>query len=256
MNRTLDGKEVACSWFLYKMLVQVRTPELAKQVLSDTETFIKMEPFVFKEGKEFLGVKQVVSIDGNDWKRHRNVLSPAFFNLDIYEKIFEQKTKLVLQKIREKGEIVENATEFTTSMALDILGLSIFGFDFDSISGSSNKELKAYHHMMDCLNSTQKAFYYILKELLLGSYSKNPSMDESNKVFNDLIFRLIKSSKDKKEGREFSMLDMMVASQNQEEGLSDQEIRDNVSIFFLAGHGKIFQIKHRNNSKCFSFCDL
>lgn len=241
-SRLQEHRDISSGWFLFNMMVSVRTPELAKLITSDTETFAKTDPLIFKEGKEFLGQKHLVLVDGHDWKRHRGFLEPAFRNLDLYEKIFEEKTKLVLKKIEDKGEIIEDANDFTTKMALDILGLSIFGFDFCSINGSTNKELKAYHHMMGVMNSTNSALYYVLKEMILGKYSKNPDLDENNQIFNELISRLIKASKEKKEGRDFSMLDMMVASQEQEEGLSDLEIRDNVSIFFLAGHGNFLFI--------------
>jgi cytochrome P450 len=71
----------------------------------------------------------------------------------------------------------------------------------------------------------------------------NKKSEYYNKKFDDLIFRLIKESKEKlndlKNLKNLTMLDLMIKASNESEkenSLSDQEIRDNVSIFFLAGY--------------------
>jgi cytochrome P450 len=222
-------------WMLFFPTVVVKTPELAMQVLKNTKVYQKQDPIIFKEGADFLGRQHLVLVNGNAWHRQRKVLEPAFGSaLHNYENIFASKTKIVLGKFNAEGGVISNTNQLTQEMALDILGLSIFGFDFDSLQGKSKKDLNAYNTLMHTVNSPPSYLYYFLKEKLMP-WSSNPSLQAELDVFNDLCSRLIEESKNS-QSKTFSMLDLMVASQNTDDGLTDVEIRDNMSIFFLAGH--------------------
>lgn len=218
---------ILLSWIFINPIVQVRTPEYANYILKNTQIFEKTFPISFKEQKEFIGEDQLVFVNGHNWVRQRKILDPAFIALQNYEKIFHQKTNIVLKRLQEKEGIISNTTDLTQKMALDILGLSIFGHDFNSLLGSSEKDLEAYNMLMESMNTPSSTFYYLFKDLIFP-WHENTKLREHLKVFNDLAWKLIEESKNSKSNN-ISMLDMMVASQNRDDGLSDQEIRDNIA---------------------------
>lgn len=226
-EETFEGKDgIAFSWQLFQSGVQIRAPELASQVLKDIETYVKEPPILFKEGLDFLGTQHLVLVNGPIWHRQRKVLDPAFISLESYQSLFEEKTKYVMTKVLT-GRRIESTLDVTQKMALDILGLAIFGYDFRSLFGETSNEYDAYDRMMHSMNNFKNAFYYLIKELIMP-WSSNPHLKKEVQTFNELCNRLIFESRKKEDSKNFSMLDMMVASQGGEDGLTDQEIRDNV----------------------------
>lgn len=240
MTKMYEGYDIVSSFIFTQMFIQIRHPDYAKQVLNDTETFVKYQQSSFKEGDMFFGKNHLVNVNGSEWKKQRNVLDPAFRYLENYEKIFTEKTKLVLNKMLEKNDTINNSSKFIHRMALDILGLSIFGHDLNSIQDSTKDSLLAYERLMATFANPRNALYFTIKEALLGKYAKNEEIEKDISIFHSLINDLIEKSKNKQDSKDFSMLDLMVASQDQDGGLSLEEIHNNVAIFFLAGHGKYF----------------
>lgn len=64
------------------------------------------------------------------------------------------------------------------------------------------------------------------------------------KEFDDLMLKLIEISKQRinEKKKSFSLLDFLVEGtmkENFEDKLTLQEVRDNVAVFFFAGHGKV-----------------
>jgi cytochrome P450 len=219
------------------IVVIVTTNELAKEVLTDTKTFEKTQPNSSKAFSKFLGNEHLVNVNGHQWKKQRKVLDPAFQNLEIYTKIFSDKTKLVLEKLKDIE--IESIHEYTQKLALDILGESIFGHDFHSIEGSLQKDLEAYKTLMSLLTPQKIIHQLFFQNLSFLKFNKN--LEESNNILDKLYSELIEESKKRiieKKGKVQSMLDMMVEStlNDNENALSDIEIRDNLSMFFLAGH--------------------
>lgn len=70
------------NWFFNQFRVMVNTPELAAKVLLDTKTFRKnLQKIPNPHTKAFLGDQSVGMIDGEDWKRQRSILDPAFVSV-------------------------------------------------------------------------------------------------------------------------------------------------------------------------------
>jgi cytochrome P450 len=233
----LKKSKVYNGYMNFKIVVNVTTNELAKEVLTDIKTYEKTQPMTSKAFSKFLGFEHLVNVNGHQWKKQRKVLDPAFQNLEIYTKIFSEKTKLVLDKLKDRE--VESVHDFTQKLALDVLGESIFGHDFHSIDGSLQEDLEAYETMMNLLTPKKIFFQLFFQNLSFLEFNKN--LEKCNKILDKLYVELIQESKKRiieNKGKSLSMLDMMVEStlSDTENALSDTEIRDNLSIFFLAGH--------------------
>lgn len=235
-----DKGPVVLGFQFFQDCIYVRSPDLATYVLKNPKLFEKTMPPFFKELKEFIGKTQVLMANGHDWQKQRKILDPAFVALQNYEKIFDAKSKLVVKRL-EQGR-VNNINLLVQKMALDVLGLSIFGYDFDSLSDKIEKNLEAYTILMELMNSPSKILYYFVKELVAPCL-KNTELQRALDTFHNLIEKCIVESK-KSQTKNISMLDMMLASSQHDDGLTDIEIRDNLKIFFIAGHGNLNKINN------------
>jgi cytochrome P450 len=213
----------------------VKDYELAKEILTDPKTYEKAQPITSNAFEKFVGRQHLVNVNGEQWKKQRKVLDPAFLNMNLYTKIFSEKTDLVIQQIKDQM-VVENIHDLAQKLALDVLGKSIFGHDFNSINGSLQEDLTAYENIMGVLTPSKLIYQLFFQNIPF--LKMNKMLKRSNEILDNLYEKLINEAKNKTDFSTNSMLDMMVQASisDKENSLSDTEIRDNISIFFLAGH--------------------
>jgi len=126
-------------------------------------------------------------------------------------------------------------------MALDILGLCIFGKDFNSFNGSLDGPLQSYQYVSANIMDILSVFIPIIAKLPLQKYKKlDLEIDKFNTFLNDYI---TKSRAEYKETKidggpvKKTLLDLLIlANETETDKVSDQVIRDNAVIFFIAGH--------------------
>jgi len=130
---------------------------------------------------------------------------------------------------------------FMQRLTLDVLGQTIFDFDFGSIQGSIQKELEAYNHLTETIFTFKSAvlggFYY----KFLPNSEFITSFEKHFKVYNQLIDELIVKAKKRLNSpgnQKLSMLEYLVQANLAEDDskMSDEELRSNIVIFFVAGH--------------------
>lgn len=155
------------------------------------------------------GKNQVVAANGDDWKRHRMTMDRVFILIEVYQQICQEKSIKVLDSMTKESN------------------------DGISISGSLKEDLLTYNYM---INSIFK---------LPG----NPFMKKLNDVIDKLdtlFYKLINEAKFKVKNLDSwadlsttrSKLDHLVHA-NMAQGsnhLTDEEVRDNVMVFFIAGY--------------------
>jgi cytochrome P450 len=169
-------------------------------------------------------------------------MDPAFFRLDKYFEIFINKTNTCLGEFRKNEGIIKDIQDVTQKLTLDVLGLSIFGKDFDSLNGKLEKDLESYNFIMDNIMDLSNLLKNTIFSTLPTSYNKKVNQELNN--FDKTIYKLIDEAKNKMKKGETptSMLDFMVKStteKNEDETgnfLTETELRDNVIVFFFAGH--------------------
>src|SRR5690606_4237857 len=103
-------------------------------------------------------------------------------NVSLYLNLFKEKTKEAM-KILEKQPIVEDSLSICQNFTLDALGKSIFGFDFKSMSGKTQKELQAYNTIVE--NGANPIF------ILFPFLTRIPSLPY-NKMFSGAVKILLK----------------------------------------------------------------
>nr|CAG4711117.1 unnamed protein product [Naegleria fowleri] len=234
-------------------VVLFATPSAARVFVTKWKEVVKDNSLVFTEDMhKFFGVNVVFS-NGDEWKRQRKVLDPSFYNIERFTQTFvenAQKTMSLLNKLLQEKSLQEieiSPSDVTTRMALDVLGLTIFGEDFDYLSqiipnhkSATNelnkKALDAYHYVMSNIGNAARLF--IGKPYTSLPLESNRKMDESIEEFQLFLDSIIeKCRKQKDTSNKNTLLHSMIQAVDDEgTGMTNQELKSQCAIFFLAGH--------------------
>ncbi|KXN66521.1 hypothetical protein CONCODRAFT_126715 [Conidiobolus coronatus NRRL 28638] len=113
----------------------VGSPEVAKEVFVKNNIFAKQ---VFKQSfksstiEKLFGPSQVVSNNGDEWKRHRKIINPIF-NQTWNTQLFGSCAQDVIDEwTKEDGKDVK-VGDLIQRMTLDVFGKAIFDYNFNVI---------------------------------------------------------------------------------------------------------------------------
>jgi cytochrome P450 len=248
------------------MLV-ISNAEDAKKVLLNWNDFPKASELVMTSlTKRFLG-ENLVLVNGSQWKVQRSVINPAFFDIDRFATLFSNETFKCLHGMEKyvSDKILKvPIAQFTTALALDVLGLAAFGYDFNMLGVLASRASGNEHSLDQKSAEYVEAYHYLMqntsdyKLLIAGKIAgekvtslpieKIRKFDQSITKMDELVFHLITRAQEAKKKRTEShinnedehptLLDLMIDSSSEETGkhMTEKEIRDNIIIFFLAGH--------------------
>ena len=178
LKEKTKGLKIYGYFILNRFIISVSDPNLSQRIMTETDLFIKKQA---NEEKGFLGGKHIVRSNGFEWKNQRKILNKAFYNLDIFNKIFLEKTKLILKLFKEnrneKTFEIKNFEKLIQNFTIDILGKTIFGYDFNALSGNLKKELISYNFIMERVFSFEHLFFSKLNSFL-PSFLKNKNLNK------------------------------------------------------------------------------
>ncbi|CEG64798.1 hypothetical protein RMATCC62417_01710 [Rhizopus microsporus] len=228
--------------------VYVANPIAAKQLLLKAENFPKSHFLMETVGKDspfvqFLGPDNVVNSNGENWKKQRKVMNPAFHRSMPVKTIAGVIPTLfaVIDKYEGKVPVTSIMQEFT----LDVLGLAIFDFDFGSLKGDAEKWRAEYKLVMETLFDPVTNVFTGLDFLLRYVYPKRIRGAKAVNNLNKLFDKLVKEKRlevqngvhvNKPQDEKDLLTLMLEAEQKGEAMTTDMEMRHNVAVFFLAGH--------------------
>ncbi|CAG8713038.1 15418_t:CDS:2 [Dentiscutata erythropus] len=164
------------------------------------------------------------------WKRHRRICNPAFKALPIH--LFVDtglKLMRVLEKIDDKPvEIRDLLQRFT----LDTLGKVAFDFDFNNLGNPNNIYVKTYNKVHEFIVNPLRFVFPI--DYIPGI--RQQTFSHFNKLIG-LFKEIIKKKHEaiaagKSNG---DLLEYMIKN-NDDQMLSDSELRYNLAVFMMAGH--------------------
>ncbi|KAL9645361.1 hypothetical protein ABK040_002560 [Willaertia magna] len=252
-------KPVMNFYVVTRPFIDFGTPEAAKIILTHWREAEKNSSFLTPHMIAFMGKTNLVFVNGDNWKRQRSIINPAFYNIDRFSQLFWRKSTLCLDTLEkmliDRNELIIHPAHFSTRLTLDILGEAAFGYNFNSLStlilNTTNKEedmniyLEAYQYIMDNMCSFKRLFLGKLYSNIRNE--DNKKMNDSLSLIDQLIYSIIRKRKEEIENNEYNntmtiekektLLDMMIEiSEEHEEKFTEEELRDNVLIFFLAGH--------------------
>ncbi|OZJ06196.1 hypothetical protein BZG36_00973 [Bifiguratus adelaidae] len=265
MKSSLEDKGIVKMRSLFStVIVQLATPEYAKLILTRIDLFPKSIPAQVRPYSlfnRFMGGVNLVFSNGDVWRRHRKVANPAFHK-SWDTKVFALMADRFCAKVESTPDYRTAGVEVDDlfkRLTLDALGLAVFGYDFESIADPDGKYVVAYNGItkgMAVVDENTRKLNYLNAAIMKPQYFLFPFLDkypfgsrlkEHRQLnhFDSLIYRLIDERREQLQNSNTSseqddLLTLMIKAcfdeENPGQRLSVQELRDNMMIFFVAGH--------------------
>ncbi|KAI7883978.1 cytochrome P450 [Lichtheimia hyalospora FSU 10163] len=227
--------------------VHITQPAAAKKFLLKTDIFPKADrtPLLKTLLGRFTGIRHLVSLNGHEWKAQRKIANPAFHRTMPVAVFGRLGAKLfsMMDSLSEKGPI--DFHDMTERWTLDVMGLVIYGFDFNAVNDTNSEWVKRYTTVMSGAFDPLYLMFPILDNLLLPFNARRMHQyDELQKLLKMLDHVIVSKRNAVKNGEyqhvddsEKDLLTMMIEAEDAGEGImSDEDLRSNVCLFFIAGH--------------------
>ena len=218
--------------------VFVWDPDLVAEVCDETRFFKQIDKTPLAHVRDFTGAGLFTAHQHEEeWGMAHRVLLPAFSQRAMkgYDgQMLEIAQNLVGKWERREGQSV-NITDDYTRLTLDTIALSGFGYRFDSFAKEDlhpflNALLEA---LVESLRRTQE----------LPMMTKLRKADDTKyraniQLMRDLVESVIKERREGKGTAEDDLLGLMLEATDPEtgKGLDDDNVRDQVVTFLIAGH--------------------
>ncbi len=206
-------------------------PDLVEEVLvSRNRNFIK--PRLLRDTREVFGNGLLVS-EGDTWLRQRRLMQPAFHKqrIDAYGKTMTDYTVKMMAEWRDGEE--RDLHDDMMHLTLSIVAQALFGAEIKA------KEMQEVGEMLEIALARfvdRIGFMRLLEKLPLP---RNIRFKRAMRQLDNIIYRIIKTKQASggSEGEIPNVLAMLLAAQDEDgEGMSERQIRDEVITLFLAGH--------------------
>ncbi|KAG1146795.1 hypothetical protein G6F37_004157 [Rhizopus arrhizus] len=241
-NGTYVSK-IPISWTVY-----VASPVIAKHILLKSDMYPKSHDNFKMAGPnspllQFMGLGNVVFANGHTWKTQRKLMNPVFHRSMPVKMM--SSVLLTLFSVIEKENGTIPIAEAMKNFTLDVLGYTIFDFDFKALNGDPDGWTRTYHLVNEALDDPILNVFPSMGALLLVispvKRRRMAAIDKLNRKFDEMAQKkrreIQKGSYSNKPDSEKDLLTLMLEAENNGEGLlSDTELRQNLATFFLAGH--------------------
>ncbi|XWS47442.1 hypothetical protein CRYUN_Cryun14cG0152200 [Craigia yunnanensis] len=240
-----------------KAFVVVSDPIVARHILR--ENAFSFDKGVLADILEPIMGKGLIPADLDTWKQRRRVIAPGFhaLYLEAMVKVFtdcSERTTLKFEKLLD-GEHSRGAdaieldleAEFS-SLALDIIGLGVFNYDFGSITKESPVIKAVYGTLFEAEH--RSTFYIPYWKIPLARWlvPRQRKFQYDLKIINDCLDRLIRNAKEGREEadveklqqrdylniKDASLLRFLVDMRGAD--VDGHQLRDDLMTMLIAGH--------------------
>ena len=179
--------------------------------------------------------KGLLTNDGGSWLRFRRLIQPAFHR----ERVVAFGTLMTETTLRwtqrwETGNFIETnqplaLTREMSSLTLSIVGNALFGTDLSAQNESVWRALTTVNHLL------AKAFY--LPWVLSLPTPQRRRLHTARSALYTVVEQIIRERRRRRETHG-DLLEMLLEARDDEtgEGMTDQQVRDEVLTLLLAGH--------------------
>jgi len=231
---------LARQWFFYHWSVVVLDPDFSKEIYQNPVEFQKygvLRAFPHSFAAKFFGTN-LITASYDEWKRHRKVANPVFEIQSIrkFEPLFARKAEELQHELKPfEGQPIP-IQEWMQRFTLDCLGITCFDVDFHYVQDKNALYAVLYHRIMkELLAPHRNAAPFKIYDLL--PLPSNRKLAQDIAQFNQLMNQVLEKKKNAHEARIDLCSQFIDASTNQgSEGLSTEEVRANLVMFFLAGY--------------------
>ncbi|XP_057955804.1 cytochrome P450 97B2, chloroplastic [Malania oleifera] len=240
-----------------KAFVVVSDPIVARHILREN-TFC-YDKGVLADILEPIMGKGLIPADLETWKQRRRVIAPGFHSLylEAMVKVFTDCSERTVAKFENlfQGENLhrDNTIELDleaefSSLALDIIGLGVFNYDFGSIKKESPVIKAVYGTLFEAEH--RSTFYIPYWKIPLSRWivPRQRKFHNDLKVINDCLDELIRNAKDTRQETDVEKLQQRDYSNLKDASLlrflvdmrgadaDDRQLRDDLMTMLIAGH--------------------
>ncbi|KAL2245868.1 UNVERIFIED_CONTAM: cytochrome, chloroplastic, partial [Sesamum indicum] len=240
-----------------KAFVVVSDPIVARHILR--ENAFAYDKGVLADILEPIMGKGLIPADLDTWKQRRRVIAPGFHSLylEAMAKVFTDCSVRMIAKFEKLLEVeasrgekkidLDLEAEFS-SLALDIIGLGVFNYDFGSVTKESPVIKAVYGTLFEAEH--RSTFYLPYWKIPLAKWlvPRQRKFQNDLKVINDCLDALIKNAKETREEadveklqqrdylniKDASLLRFLVDMRGVD--ADDRQLRDDLMTMLIAGH--------------------
>ncbi|VVB01090.1 unnamed protein product [Arabis nemorensis] len=241
-----------------KAFVVISDPIVARHVIR--ENAFSYDKGVLAEILEPIMGKGLIPADLDTWKLRRRAITPAFHTLyleamvkvfsDCSEKMILKSEKLLREKEVSSGEDtieLDLEAEFS-SLALDIIGLSVFNYDFGSVTKESPVIKAVYGTLFEAEHRSTFYFPYWKFPPARWIVPRQQKFQSDLKIINDCLDGLIQNAKETRQETDVEKLQQRDYSNLKDASLlrflvdmrgvdiDDRQLRDDLMTMLIAGH--------------------
>ncbi|GAB2282499.1 hypothetical protein Dimus_017041 [Dionaea muscipula] len=238
-----------------KSFVVVSDPIVAKHILK--ENAFAYDKGVLADILEPIMGKGLIPADIETWKQRRRVIAPGFhaLYLEFMTKIFTdctERTILKFEKLVEaehgnKAIELDLEAEFS-SLALDIIGLGIFNYDFGSITEESPVIKAVYGTLFEAEHRSTFYIPYWKFPLARWIVPRQRKFHDDLKIIDNCLDGLIKNAKETRQETDIEKLQQRDYSNIKDgsllrflvdmrgDDIDDRQLRDDLMTMLIAGH--------------------
>lgn len=240
-----------------KAFVVVSDPIVARHILR--ENAFGYDKGVLADILEPIMGKGLIPADLDTWKVRRRAIVPGFHTsyLEAMVNVFSQctaravskfKTMLLEAEKRQSGHVELDMEQEYSSLALDIIGLSVFNYDFECITKMSPVIQAVYGTLYEAEH--RSTFYIPYWKLPFATLvvPRQRKFQEDLKVINDCLDGLIKGARETRQEEDIEALQQRDYSKVKDASLlrflvdmrgedaDDRQLRDDLMTMLIAGH--------------------
>nr|BDB32861.1 cytochrome P450 monooxygenase [Thamnidium elegans] len=229
-------------------VLNVCNPEDAKRVLLKHDLFPKAALAEEQEGtlnSKFAMSANIVMLNGAHWKLQRRAANPAFHRsmpIKLFGKLAQE-----LFKTMDSDNQVYNVSDLMERWTLDAIGKAGFGFDFNAIQDKDNEWVHRYSRISVAMRDPLFFMFPTLDTKLRWLFPERQNIHKEMDIFSNMLDKVIAHKKQMIENgvknavleeNERDLLDLMIESEKESGGevMSAEELKNNLCVFFLAGH--------------------
>lgn len=237
-----------------KSFIVVQDPTIARSILR--EQAILYDKGILSEVLEEIMGKGLIPADHETWKIRRRAIVPAFHTkwLSFLTSIFAKCTLRLCSKLDRLQSTVVDMETMYNSLALDVVGITVFNYDFDSVNTES-PVIKAVYRMLK--ESEHRSTVFIPYWKIPGARQLIPrlrafysDMDTLHETLNNLIEAAKNSAtsqdlpelqaRDYEKVSDPSLLRFLVELRGEQ--TTNKQLRDDLMTLLIAGHETVASV--------------
>ena len=209
-------------------IVMTADPEIAQEILTASPEIY--DPFAAGALHALLGDYSLLTLRGEEHRRQRKLIMPAFHGnrMRAYAQVIADVTDRHLDALKV-GEVFSVA-EMMTNLTQEVIVRAVFGFE-------DAEQVAHVCHSLDETVRSLKPVFAFSPALQVAPFGLGPwgaflrKLGQSEQLLFDQIARTRE-----KDGGEYILSMLLEARDEQGEGMSDRELRDELITLLVAGH--------------------